>query len=428
MGWLAIASLFLRDIDLVWVFFAITFLGLFSGSVYSIPTLFYKFIHKLFKVDMVHISSHHVRYYQVNSSVDFIDHLLRFAASSSALGLYYSGFETSAWLLMAFLSVFMMLSAYFGFCLSALTYIGLENIREKCKLKSSKLCDTKKDKPDRTYNQNCILAKRCFTPYMRCDSCHIGISKCLGTKFNLLVIIIGLLMSIFLFVDDHTLIQINIVLIMGLLFWLGYRINYSIDALVQSNNKNLILNKQLKNYTESLEAEVKRRTAEIEHLATFDMLTELYNRFYFENQLTETLDTLDDRALTHLAFIDLDKFKLINDTAGHLAGDRLLSNMAQMLTTVVGQRGIVARIGGDEFAILFKEVTQDEALECCQEICDKAGRYEFVWEEQRFGIGTSIGLATLKSSMQDIKAALHHADQACYNAKKSGRNRVSLYK
>jgi diguanylate cyclase (GGDEF)-like protein len=89
---------------------------------------------------------------------------------------------------------------------------------------------------------------------------------------------------------------------------------------------------------------------------------------------------------------------------------------------------MVARIGGDEFAVLFKDVTQAEALGCCQDICDQAGRYEFVWEDQTFGIGTSIGLATLKSSMQDIKAVLHHADQACYTAKKSGRNQVSLYK
>lgn len=428
MGWLAIASLFLREIDLVWLFFIITALGLFSGTAYSLPTLFYKLVQKIFKLDMVRVSSHHIRYYQINSSVDLIDHLLRLIASGASLALYYSEFEVAAWLLMAFLSVFMMLSAYFGFCLSALTYIGLESVRERFYPKSPSLCDLTEDNSERRINENCILAKRCFTPYKRCDSCHIGITKCLGTKFNTLVIIIGLLMSLFLFIENESFVHINILLIMALIFWLGYQINYSTDALAESNNANKMLYQQLAQYTHTLEDEVKRRTAEIEHLATHDMLTELYNRFSFENSLTEALDSLDEKHPSHLAFIDLDKFKFINDTAGHLAGDRLLRNMALMITATVGETGMVARIGGDEFAVLFKDVTQAEALGCCQDICDQAGRYEFVWEDQTFGIGTSIGLATLKSSMQDIKAVLHHADQACYTAKKSGRNQVSLYK
>lgn len=431
MGWLAIASLFFREVDLIWLFFAITVLGLFSGTEYTLTTLVYKLLKAIFKLDLVHISSHHIRYYQINTSMDLIDHVLRLIASSAALVLYYGNLEIVAWGAMSFLSVFMMLSAYFGFCLSALSYIGLENLRQKFKKDSAPqspfTCVTSIGGARPHLNENCILASQCFTPYKRCDSCHINISQCLGTKFNTTVIVIGLLLSAFLFVENHTFIQINILLIMGLIFWLGYQINYSTDELAQSNNANIALNTKLKNHALSLEAEVKRRTADIEYMATYDMLTGLYNRFSFENILIEAFENLDPNHPSHLAFIDLDRFKAINDTAGHLAGDKLLCDMSSIFKTTVGEKGRVGRLGGDEFAILFQDTTQKEALDICQEICDRAAAYAFVWEDQTFGIGASIGLATLERSMQDIKAVMHHADQACYVAKKSGRNQVHLH-
>lgn len=426
MGWLAIASLFSREIDLIWIFFGITFLGLFTGTAFSLPTLLYKILHTVFKHDLVRVSTHHLRYYQINTSMDLIDHILRLMASSAALVLYYNNLEVLAWGVISFLSVFMMLSAYFGFCLSALAYVTLENVREKFNLNPSKKCTIQHIDTKLHQNKNCILAKQHFTPYKRCDSCHITIGRCLGTKFNSLVLIIGLLMALFLFIDDHIFIQINIILIMALIFWFGYQVNYNTDALAKSNDENITLNKQLKSYTESLEAEVRKRTAKIEHMATHDMLTDLYNRFSFEKLLINALETLDNSSTTHLAFLDLDKFKLINDTAGHLAGDQLLCNMSELLTTCVGDKGSVARLGGDEFAILFQGISQADALKCCQDICDQAKRCEFKWEEHSFHIGTSIGLVTVESSMQDIKAVIHHADQACYVAKKSGRNQVHL--
>ncbi|MBE0498775.1 MAG: diguanylate cyclase [Campylobacterales bacterium] len=432
MGWLAIASLFFREIDLVWLFFAITFFSIFLGTEYSLPTLFYKLFRAVFSRDLVHISEHHVRYYQINTSMDVIDHILRLMASLMALIFYYSGAEIIAWSVVSFLSVFMMLSAYFGFCLSALSYIGLENLRKKFKsdlsAQSSFTCVSSIGGARSHLNENCILAKQCFTPYKRCDSCHITISECLGTKFNSTVIIIGLLLAAFLFVENQTFIQLNILLIMGLIFWLGYQINYTTDELAQSNDANITLNTKLKNHALSLEAEVKRRTADIEYMATHDMLTGLYNRFSFEKILIDAFEGMDAaRPSSHLAFIDLDKFKAINDAVGHLAGDRLLCDMSSIFAQSVGQKGSIGRLGGDEFAILFQDVTQQEALNVCQEICEKAGAYDFIWEEQHFSIGASIGLATLDASMQDIKAVMHHADQACYVAKKSGRNQVRLH-
>ena len=426
MGWLAIASLLLRNTDLVWIFFFITLLGIFTGTAYSLPTLFYRFVKTVFKFDLIRVSSHHARYYEINSSIDFIDHLLRLIASGAALGLFYAGFAIPGWLMMSFLSVFMMLSAYFGFCLSALSFIGLESIRARFGNESSALCEMKKHE-GRHFNQNCILAKRCFTPYKRCDSCHIGIKECLGTKFNTLIIIIGLLMSLFLFIDKPVFVHINIIVIMGLIFWLGYQINYSTDALAESNNANKLLYSQLERYTQSLEAEVQRRTAEIEHLATHDMLTELYNRFSFEGVLEKALGGLKKAEDKHLAFIDLDRFKHINDTAGHLAGDKLLQNIANILKESIGEKGTLARIGGDEFAVLFEGLTQQEAFAICNKVCETVKNYTFSWHKHQFEIGASIGLATLKPSMQDIKAALHHADEACYRAKKAGKGQVVIY-
>ncbi len=429
MGWLAIGSLFFREIDLVWVFFAITVMGLFTGTEYSVTTLIYKFFSIVFKLNLTRVSEHHIRYYQINTSMDVIDHVLRLIASSAALAFFYNGLELVAWGAMSFLSVFMMLSAYFGFCLSALSYISFETLRLKFQKgsKSPFTCITMIGDSRPRLNENCILAKRCFTPYKRCDSCHINISQCLGTKFNSSVIVIGLLMAAFLFIDNHMFVQINILLIMGVIFWLGYQVNYSTDELAQSNDANILLNKKLKDHTLYLEEEVKRRTAEIEHMATHDMLTGLLNRFSFEGILTEALENVDDTHLSHLAFIDLDKFKVVNDTAGHLAGDKLLCDMSSMFEKVVGKDGIVARLGGDEFAVLFQGIDQTKALQYSQEICDQADAYAFVWEGKTFDIGTSIGLATLEASMQDLKAVIHHADEACYVAKKSGRNQVSVH-
>jgi len=301
----------------------------------------------------------------------------------------------------------------------------VENIRIKLQKKSESTFSCVDARP--RLNENCMLAKRCFTPYKRCDSCHINISQCLGTKFNSTVIVIGLLMAAFLFIDNHVFIQINIILVMGIIFWLGYQVNYNTDELAQSNDANISLNKKLQDHTLYLEEEVKRRTAEIEYMATHDMLTGMFNRFSFERILMKALENVDGTRSSHLAFIDLDKFKAVNDTAGHLAGDRLLCDMSSMFKEIIKGNGVVARLGGDEFAILFQGIDQAKAIQHCQDICDQAAGNTFIWEEKTFNVGTSIGIVTLEASMQDIKAVIHHADEACYVAKKSGRNQVQAY-
>jgi diguanylate cyclase (GGDEF)-like protein len=422
MGWLAIAALFGENINLVWVFFTLTAIGMLTGTEYSPVSLFYKLIKKLFSFDLVKISQHHIRYYEVGTSVDFIDHLLRIIASGSALLLFSFDLHMAAWAMLSFLSIFMMLSAYFGFCLSALSYIFLQNITS---VKGSS-CDIKP-----TVNKNCTLAKHCFTPYKRCDSCHVDITQCLGTKYNTTVLLIGLLMPLFLFVENRYVIELNIVLIMGLIFWLGYQVNYSTDDLAKSNDDNIQLNKKLRAYNVSLEAEVQKRTSEIEHLVIHDRLTNAFNRYWFEKRVTQALEEIhSDEKHYVLAFLDLDKFKAVNDTAGHLAGDELLRNVTSLIKEIISQKDYFARLGGDEFAILFETDTKesiDNAVATCNKICQAIDAYRFDWEGHAFQIGVSIGVVNATNDIQNLTELFRKADKACYGAKNAGRNRVVVY-
>lgn len=419
MGWLAVAALFTQNINLVLLFFGLTLIGTLTGTAYSPVSLFYKLIKKLFSFDLVNISEHHSRYYQINKSVDLIDHLLRIVAAGGTLILFELDFEVLGWGLMAFLSIFMMLSAYFGFCLSALSYIFLQSITTP----KATTCST-----NQPVNKNCILASHCFTPYKRCDSCHVGITECLGTKFNTVVLIIGLALAAFLFVDNHYFIQLNIVFIIGLIFWLGYQINYSTDDLAQSNNKNIELNQELKAHMLSLEAEVQKRTSEIKHLVIHDQLTGVYNRYWFEQQAVKVVNEVKDGTVNYMmAFLDLDKFKAVNDTGGHLAGDELLRRITALIEESLSDGDSLARLGGDEFAILLKSDDIPKTKQRCDEICNAVHLFSFEWEDHVFSIGVSIGLVNVSKEIKDMTELFRMSDQACYAAKNAGRNQVILY-
>lgn len=424
MGWLAIAALFIQDINIVRAFFVLSAIGLITGTRYSPSTLFLKIVKKLFKISLVNISNHHIRYYQINSSMDFIDHFLRLIASSATLILLYLHQDTAAWMLMAFLSVFMMLSAYFGFCLSALVYIALLKLGRV----QGTLC--KQDEPGETkLNQNCTLARHCFTPYKRCDSCHVGITNCLGTKFNILVLVIGLVMSLFLFFENAYFVQANILIVMGLIFWLGYQINYNTDDLAESNNANVALNTKLRAYNLTLEEEVQKRTSEIAHLVNHDQLTDLYNRYWFENRSEVAIEEVKKESNHYvLAFLDLDHFKAVNDTAGHLAGDELLRKVSALMLSLTDKKDVVARLGGDEFGILCEGKSMDETIISMQKICDAIADFEFKWQEHSFHIGVSIGLVATSKETTDLYELFHQADMACYEAKDAGRNQVVQYR
>ena len=162
--------------------------------------------------------------------------------------------------------------------------------------------------------------------------------------------------------------------------------------------------------------------------ANHDELTGLANRPCFEATLerlhSRVLGTADRHALL---FIDLDRFKIVNDTCGHAAGDLLLRQVSRMLARTVRSRDMLARLGGDEFAIVLEHCDIERAGEVAQEICDLMDEYRFLHEGERFRIGTSIGLVAVDAGSSDIGVIVRAADSACYAAKESGRNRVHLW-
>ena len=162
--------------------------------------------------------------------------------------------------------------------------------------------------------------------------------------------------------------------------------------------------------------------------ANHDELTGLANRARFETALerlhARALETDERHALL---FIDLDRFKIVNDTCGHAAGDQLLRQVSRMLSRTVRSRDLLARLGGDEFAIVLEHCDIERAVEVAQEICDLMDEYRFQHEDERFRVGTSIGLVTIEASWPDAGTIVPAADSSCYAAKENGRNRVHVW-
>ncbi|PKF62296.1 hypothetical protein CW745_06965 [Psychromonas sp. psych-6C06] len=167
---------------------------------------------------------------------------------------------------------------------------------------------------------------------------------------------------------------------------------------------------------------------ELNYRASHDYLTGLKNRLFFENQLDKYLKDLAYQSAPYsLMYLDMDKFKIINDTCGHQAGDEVLRQIAAILTESVSAHSLVARLGGDEFAIIMPQTELVEAKQAAQRIIDAIGKHYFLWEGQHFSLGISIGLAELSDAGRGGVHALSCVDSACYTAKESGRNRIHIY-
>jgi diguanylate cyclase (GGDEF)-like protein/PAS domain S-box-containing protein len=160
------------------------------------------------------------------------------------------------------------------------------------------------------------------------------------------------------------------------------------------------------------------------HQASHDALTNLLNRREFEKRLHQLLGRDADPADRHiLCFLDLDQFKIINDTCGHIAGDELLRQVAALLSGLIRSRDTLARIGGDEFAVLMEHASLDKALSFAEKIREAVAGFAFHWRTHRFSIGVSIGVVPIQTG-RSVTDTLNLADMACYTAKKEGRNRV----
>jgi diguanylate cyclase len=160
--------------------------------------------------------------------------------------------------------------------------------------------------------------------------------------------------------------------------------------------------------------------------SSHDSLTGLTNRAAFEILIERA--TANAAATPFCAlFIDLDRFKQVNDTGGHAAGDALLRDIAQTLAAHVRQSDTVARLGGDEFAVLLSGCPLHQAQEIAEKLRLAVVSYRLAWEGHRFGVGASVGLVAVDGSYQAAAEVLRAADAACYAAKQQGRNCVVLF-
>lgn len=167
---------------------------------------------------------------------------------------------------------------------------------------------------------------------------------------------------------------------------------------------------------------------QLAHQATHDALTGLLNRQAFDERIRALLAGGEDGGRHHcLLYMDLDQFKVVNDTCGHLAGDELLRRIAVLITEKVRDRDLVARLGGDEFGVLLPDCSLEPGHRIAERIHRAVTQYRFSWQDKRYAVGMSIGLVPIPTGEADMAQILSAADHACYVAKERGRNRIQLY-
>ena len=173
--------------------------------------------------------------------------------------------------------------------------------------------------------------------------------------------------------------------------------------------------------------QARRLTGHINHQATHDALTDLMNRREFERQLGATLAGDGPQNHGHiLLFIDLDQFKIVNDTAGHAAGDKLLKQVAGLLKSCLRSSDQLARMGGDEFAVLLRDCPSDSGMRVAESLRQVVADIRFDWDGALFRIGASIGMVHFEAGASQAQV-LSEADGACYLAKDKGRNRIYVH-
>ena len=175
-------------------------------------------------------------------------------------------------------------------------------------------------------------------------------------------------------------------------------------------------------------SELRGLTRKMSYQATHDPLTGLINRREFERRLDEAMDTAHADEAVHIVFyMDLDRFKAVNDTCGHLAGDNMLREVAGLIKEQVRDSDFVGRLGGDEFGALLIGCPLDKARQIATDICNAVADYRFVWKDKIFNIGISVGLIEVSHASGTLQDIMSAADSACYMAKQQGRGQVHVY-
>ena len=175
-------------------------------------------------------------------------------------------------------------------------------------------------------------------------------------------------------------------------------------------------------------SEIRGLTRQMSYQATHDPLTGLVNRREFERRLQEAMDSAHSEEAVHMFFyMDLDRFKAVNDSCGHLAGDNMLREVAALIKVQVRDSDFVGRLGGDEFGALLVGCPIDKAQKIASDICTAIADYRFVWQDKIFNIGISIGLVEVNHASGTLQDIMSAADSACYVAKQRGRGQVHVY-
>ena len=175
-------------------------------------------------------------------------------------------------------------------------------------------------------------------------------------------------------------------------------------------------------------SELRGLTRQMTYQASHDALTGLVNRREFERRLQEAMDSAQTGNVGHaLCYLDLDRFKVVNDTCGHTAGDNMLREVASLIKEAVRDSDTVGRIGGDEFALLLVGCPLDKARQIADDVVRSVNDYRFVWKDKIFNVGVSIGLVEIGAGGGAIEDIMNSADSACYVAKKQGGLHVHVY-
>ncbi|MFT5542847.1 MAG: diguanylate cyclase (GGDEF)-like protein [Glaciecola sp.] len=219
----------------------------------------------------------------------------------------------------------------------------------------------------------------------------------------------------------------------------------TLSTLVESLDR---ANVMLESMNESLEIKVSERTKELvsananlrreieerrrlqdklTYLSTHDFVTRMFNRTSMELELKNILDSTQEDQKYYFLFIDLDQFKVINDTCGHIAGDELLRQIADLLRGSFSKQDVIARLGGDEFAVLFSFDSLDHAIRRTAAVKDSVESYRFEWGDDSFKHSLSAALVEIDESIDSVSHLMSIAERTCFESKRKGGSEVSVY-
>ena len=198
---------------------------------------------------------------------------------------------------------------------------------------------------------------------------------------------------------------------------------FTISCQIKKEHENQYLFGSISDVTERRQSNIS-----LEYLATHDSLTGVYNRREFERRLQNALiNSQDQNSDLTLLYMDLDQFKVVNDSCGHKAGDLLIKQLSQKLDSVIMDKGILARLGGDEFGVLLEGDSAQMGYLLANKLLNAVQEFRFIWENRIFILGISIGQVPWQPNISNSEQLLSMADSACYIAKERGRNQVHTY-